>query len=1360
MQTNKNNEQKAGSPTKPNSNPIPTKAPTTFSKEVEVDEWVREKLKGLGLKLGRDFFEKNASDYLKASLKGASKTKKQTGTGIPDFVIEKYQVENCTIPVIFECKLGVKYLEKYAKDNEKTLDFSNDAISRYALNGALHYARVALQNESQKQDHYKEILAIGIAADSEQNVGIKIACVFADSSLAYKEIKRTNLDFLENAKSFTHFYEQECALTEEDKHLILIRGKLHLSHHSAQLNKLMHNHNITAPQRVLYIAGMILSMQSVMSSEYRILTKGLSPADLQGLQDEGVRDGELVFARIEEFLKVKVPDGIKRKLMLDSFNEIRKDSDRDKIPKNFTYKEGEKKNPNHKIIAHILKEPSSINKQIFAYIYTHIYKEIDGLNGHLDIMGECYSEFLKYALGDGKELGIVLTPPYVTKMMAQILEITQEDRVMDLATGSAGFLISSMELMIEDVYKKHSKHSTHANKAILELKTKQLLGIEYNAEMFALATANMILRGDGSSKIYKANTFETEDKLYESFLPTRILLNPPFTWDYNGLPFIEFGLDRMQRHGLGAIIIQDSAGNGQATPITKSILSKHSLKASIKMPLDLFQPMAGVQTSIYIFEAQIPHDFDKPVKFIDFRNDGYKRTKRSLQELDSPLQRYEDILKIYKQGLNAKIDNTRYENPINLEEVYVEDFISTEGNDWNFDQHRKIDTTPTLEDFKKCVSEYLAWEVSNVLKNSTQGAKGGTEGNALSPRLRELEKNFKQNGGEWKSFKIGELFEVGTGSLLVSQDLKQGSIPRISAKSDNNGILGYFDTESNGEARHCENFISVNFFGDTFYHPYKASLEMKVHTLKLKNGIFTKSSGLFIAGIIKKVFYGKFTYGNQLSSSKLKNENFYILLPVLPTQANSVRHCEALQKPKQSTQNDEQIDCHEKSSDFSRNDENIKSQTLQDSKICDEKSGLYEVGQGSYLHGNDRRHTEAIADLSRKAKSHALAFDYMESYIKELEAERIQELEAERIQELEAYLKVTGLNDYTLTEQEQAALKAFENLSTANERERERVSGTPVPLEWREFTIGELFQISTKTQLHSKADIANNGTIPLYSSDSLNGGIVGYCNTTPTFRVDENNPYYVIFGDHTRAINIAKTDFCITDNVKVLKPKYHNISILLYIFAVWKKCIPNLGYSRHWSVAKKSLISLPVLPTHANSIRHCEAFKPKQSTQNDEQIDCHEKSNDFSRNDKNTKSHTLQDSKICDEKSGLYEVGQGSYLPGNDRRHTEAIADLSRKAESHVLAFDLPCLLPVLDSGRQDFGDKNGALRDEARELPKVVMTEAEAKQSPFLAQKPTPTINFDFMQALIKALEKESIKNVVLYQQRLKAAYEKVLKR
>ena len=77
-----------------------------------------------------------------------------------------------------------------------------------------------------------------------------------------------------------------------------------------------------------------------------------------------------------------------------------------------------------KQVSDILKENASVTKsRFFSYIYEYVFLSIDGTAGHLDIMGEMYSVFLKYALGDGKEIGIVLTPAYITKMMAQLLEV-------------------------------------------------------------------------------------------------------------------------------------------------------------------------------------------------------------------------------------------------------------------------------------------------------------------------------------------------------------------------------------------------------------------------------------------------------------------------------------------------------------------------------------------------------------------------------------------------------------------------------------------------------------------------------------------------------------------------------------------------------------------------------------------------------------------------------------------------------------------------------------------------------------------------------------------------------------------------
>ena len=140
------------------------------------------------------------------------------------------------------------------------------------------------------------------------------------------------------------------------------------------------------------------------------------------------------------------------------------------------------------------------------------------------------------------------------------------------------------------------------------------------------------------------------------------------------------------------------------------------------------------------------------------------------------------------------------------------------------------------------------------------------------------------NTSNWKEFRIGDLFDISTGSLLRIKEVPFGDIPRISVKSDNNGILGYYDTENISEARHIENFVSVNFFGNAFYHPYKASLEMKVHCLRLKNKEFTERLGLYLVSALNKVFSQQnYSYGEQLSSSDLKNKELYIKIPATPS---------------------------------------------------------------------------------------------------------------------------------------------------------------------------------------------------------------------------------------------------------------------------------------------------------------------------------------------------------------------------------------------------------------------------------------------------------------------------------------------
>lgn len=126
------------------------------------------------------------------------------------------------------------------------------------------------------------------------------------------------------------------------------------------------------------------------------------------------------------------------------------------------------------------------------------------------------------------------------------------------------------------------------------------------------------------------------------------------------------------------------------------------------------------------------------------------------------------------------------------------------------------------------------------------------------------------------------------------------------------------------------------------------------------------------------------------------------------------------------------------------------------------------------------------------------------------------------------------------------------------------------------YEITKLFTVCKVQKKLSKIDLSKYGSFDAYSSDSNNNGIIGKCNEAE-FRIDKDNPIYVIFGDHTRTFNLAKSDFSVLDNVKVLLPKIVDEDILLYIISVWKKSIRNLGYARHWSIAKKVVLKLPVL---------------------------------------------------------------------------------------------------------------------------------------------------------------------------------------
>ena len=270
--------------------------------------------------------------------------------------------------------------------------------------------------------------------------------------------------------------------------------------------------------------------------------------------------------------------------------------------------------------------------------------------------------------------------------------------------------------MLADAKKKIKSPEELAHKSA-EIKANQLLGLEILSNVYMLAVLNMIMMGDGSSNILNKDSLKFDGhygfgKTDEKFPADAFILNPPYSAEGNGMIFVEKALSMMNK-GYAAIIIQNSAGSGKAAEYNKRILEHSTLLASIKMPIDLFIGKSSVLTNVYVFRVGEAHQKDDVVKFIDFSNDGYtrsdrKKASRNLFDTDRAKERYQEVVDLVRFG-KTKLN-------IFTEKEYYEGHIDPEkGNDWN--QTAPIDTRPTLDDFKKTISDYLAWEVSTLLKN-------------------------------------------------------------------------------------------------------------------------------------------------------------------------------------------------------------------------------------------------------------------------------------------------------------------------------------------------------------------------------------------------------------------------------------------------------------------------------------------------------------------------------------------------------------------------------------------------------------------------------------------------------------------
>ena len=599
-------------------------------------------------------------------------------------------------PILIEYKDKLVLLDADGRVANKTAKNQPDfkTINSYAVNGAVHYANALLHYTS-----YTEIIAIGMTGykDDAGKLQYEIGVYYVSKSnfgVGQKVDDYTDFSFLKK-ENFDQFIEtvKQLHLTPEEIEKLRERREQEINASLVKLNNDIYQNEkgLSERDRVYLVAASIIATLGVPGK-----VAALEKAELKSSTEDGNRDGDIILRKIKAFLNEKNLPSEKRDLIVRTLQNTLTTDNINKV-----------------------ENGESQLKRVFTKIIDDlgIYYKI-GLS--TDFTGKLFNEMYSWlGFSQDKLNDVVLTPSYVATLLARLARVNKDSYVWDFATGSAGLLVASMNEMLIDAKEKIKSPDELARKSA-QIKATQLLGLEILSEVYMLAILNMILMGDGSSNIINKDSLKEFDGNYgfgktdEKFPADAFVLNPPYSAPGNGMVFVERALSMMSK-GYAAIIIQNSAGSGKSTEYNKRILKHSTLLASVKMPIDLFIGKSSVQTNVYVFRVGEAHQKDDTVKFIDFSVDGYTRTNRkkascNLRDTDHAKERYQelvDLVRFGKSKLNIFTEKEYYEGRID----------PNNGADWN--QTAPIDTKPTLEDFKKTVSDYLAWEVSNLLKNQS-----------------------------------------------------------------------------------------------------------------------------------------------------------------------------------------------------------------------------------------------------------------------------------------------------------------------------------------------------------------------------------------------------------------------------------------------------------------------------------------------------------------------------------------------------------------------------------------------------------------------------------------------------------------
>ncbi len=389
---------------------------------------------------------------------------------------------------------------------------------------------------------------------------------------------------------------------------------------------------------------------------------------------------------------------------------------------------------------------------------------------HSEKLGDAF-EYLLSVLGSQGDAGQFRTPRHIIDFIVELIQPKKNERCLDPACGTSGFLISSYKHILRNNTKKNLGDlitPDERNKLV-----ENISGYDISPDMVRLSLVNLYLHNFSNPKIYEYDTLTSEERWNEYY--DVILANPPFMSPKGGIKphkrfsiqsnraevlFVDYIMEHLTPKGRAGIVVPEGIIYQSGTAyksLRKSLIEKY-LVGVISLPSGIFQPYSGVKTSILILDKELSQKTDK-IFFGKIDNDGFDlgSQRREIEKNDLPILTTE--VTEYLEGLR----NGKLVESVKL--TYVPKSQILDSIDVGFSYDRYVKQIKVNTKYKREKLENIFIEIKNG-KNVNQIDEVGKY---RVSRIQTIsDGTFNINLTKWTNDEVSEKDFLSKGDILFS----------------------------------------------------------------------------------------------------------------------------------------------------------------------------------------------------------------------------------------------------------------------------------------------------------------------------------------------------------------------------------------------------------------------------------------------------------------------------------------------------------------------------------------------------------------------------------------------------------------